>query len=189
MSTSPVDKALQTQLDNIEKNTGKSLAEWYAIVNKSGLSKHGEMVSFLKEKHGFTHGNANTLIHFAKQSQAGGPEDPDDLVKTQYNGKEQLKTWYDKLIKEIKAFGNDVEVSPKKAYVSVRRKKQFAIIQPSTKTRLDVGLNLKGVEPNGSLEASGSWNAMCTHRVKVEDEKMINKDLVEQIRKAYEQAG
>ena len=92
-------------------------------------------------------------------------------------------------MKEIKAFGNDVEVSPKKAYVSVRRKKQFAIIQPSTKTRLDVGLNLKGVEPNGSLEASGSWNAMCTHRVKVEDEKMISKELVEQIRKAYEQAG
>ena len=48
MSTSPVDKALQTQLDNIEKNTGKTLAEWYAIVNNSGLSKHGEMVSFLK---------------------------------------------------------------------------------------------------------------------------------------------
>ena len=82
-----------------------------------------------------------------------------------------------------------MEVSPKKAYVSVRRKKQFAIIQPSTKTRLDVGLNLKGVEPNGSLEASGSWNAMCTHRVKVEGEKMISKELIEQIRKAYEQAG
>ena len=189
MSTSPVDKALQTQLDNIEKNTGKSLAEWYAIVNNSGLTKHGEMVSFLKEKHGFTHGNANTIIHFAKQSQAGGPDDPDDLVASQYNGKEQLKTWYDKLMKEIKAFGNDVEVSPKKAYVSVRRKKQFAIIQPSTKTRLDLGLNLKGVEPKGNLEVSGSWNAMCTHRVKIEDEKTINKELVEQIWQAYEQAG
>ena len=147
------------------------------------------MVSFLKEKHGFTHGNANTLVHFAKQSHAGGAEDPDELVTTQYNGKEQLKKWYDKLMEEIKAFGNDVEVSPKKAYVSVRRKKQFAILQPSTKTRLDVGLNLKGVEPSGKLEAAGSWNAMCTHRVKVEDEKTISKELIEQIRQAYEQAG
>ena len=189
MSTSPVDKALQTQLNNIEKNTGKTLAEWYAIVDKSGLSKHGEMVSFLKEKHGFTHGNANTIIHFAKQSQQGGPEDPDDLVATQYNGKEQLKNWFDKLMKEIKAFGNDVEVSPKKAYVSVRRRKQFAIIQPSTKTRLDVGLNIKGIEPTGNLEESGSWNAMCTHRIKIEDEKMINSELIDHIRKAYEQAG
>ncbi len=189
MSTTPVDKALQTQLDNIEKNSGKTLAEWFAIVNNSGLSKHGEMVSFLKEKHGFTHGNANTIIHFAKQSQAGGSEDPDDLVATQYNGKEQLKKWYDKLMKEIKAFGNDVEVSPKKTYVSVRRKKQFAIIQPSTKTRLDVGLNLKGVTSNGNLEAAGSWNAMCTHRIKIEDEKTINKEVMEHIRQAYEQAG
>lgn len=189
MSTSPVDKALQTQLENIEKNTGKSLAEWYGIINKSGFSKHGEMVSFLKEKHGFTHGNANTLVHFAKQSQAGGPADAEDLVATQYNGKDQLKKWYDKLMKEIKALGNDVEVSPKKAYVSVRRKKQFAIIQPSTKTRLDLGLNLKGVAPNGSLEASGSWNAMCTHRIKIEDEKTINKELIDHIREAYQQAG
>src|SRR5690606_10376264 len=147
MPDSTVDKAMQTQVSNIEKNTGKKLAEWIAIVNKSGLSKHGEMINFLKEKHGFTHGNANMVIHYAKLDNAGGPEDPDAMIVSQYNGKDQLKTWYDQLIKEITAFGKDVVVSPKKAYVSLRRKKQFSLIQPSTKTRMDVGLNLKGVAP------------------------------------------
>ena len=108
MSTSPVDKALQTQLDNIEKNTGKTLAEWFAIVNQSGLNKHGEMVSFLKEKHGFTHGNANTLVHFAKQSHAGGAEDPDELVVAQYNGKEQLKKWYEKFKKHVESSHREI---------------------------------------------------------------------------------
>jgi len=89
----------------------------------------------------------------------------------------------------VGAFGKDIEVSPKKAYVSLRRKKQFAIIQPSTKTRLDVGLNIKGLAPSGKLEASGSWNAMCTHRVKVEDVSGVNDELIGWIKQAYENAG
>lgn len=189
MSSESLDKAYATQIANIEKNTGKKLSEWIGIVNKSGFTKHGELVKFLKEKHDFTHGNANMVVHYAKQSHAGAAENSEDLVTEQYKGKENLKPWYDKIMADIKKFGSDVELAPKKAYVSVRRKKQFAIIQPSTKDRLDVGLNIKGVEPSGNVLASGSWNAMCTHRIKVEDEKMINKDLISWIKKAYDQAG
>lgn len=189
MSSAPIDKATQTQIANIEKNTGKKLEDWISIVNKSGFAKHGELVNFLKEKHGFTHGNANVVVHFAKQSHAGAAENSGDLVEEQYRGKENLKPWYEKIMAEVNKFGKDVEVAPKKAYVSLRRKKQFALIQPSTKDRLDVGLNIKGVAPSGIATAAGSWNAMCTHRIKVEDEKTIGKDLLNWIKKAYEQAG
>lgn len=189
MGIASIDKATQTQITNIEKNTGKKLEEWIAIVNKSGFARHGELVSFLKEKHGFTHGNANVVVHFAKQSHAGASENSDDLITEQYKGKENLKPWYDKIMAEINKLGKDIEVAPKKTYVSLRRKKQFALIQPSTRDRLDVGLNIKGVAPSGISTASGSWNAMCTHRIKVEEEKMINKELVNWIKQAYEQAG
>jgi predicted transport protein len=189
MSTESIDKAVQTQIANIEKSTGKKLEDWIAIVNKSGFTKHGELVNFLKNKHGFTHGNANTLVHFAKQSHAGAAENDTDWIAEQYKGKENLKPWYDKIMADINKFGSDIEISPKKAYVSLRRKKQFAIIQPSTKDRLDVGLNIKGVAPTGNVNASGSWNAMCTHRIKVEDEKTINKDLINWIKQSYDQAG
>ena len=185
----PVGRAYATQIANIEKTTGKKLDKWIAIVNKSGFEKHGELVNFLKDKHNFTHGNANMLVHYAKKSHAGAAENSDDLIAEQYKGKENLKPWYDKIMKEINKFGKDVELSPKKAYVSLRRKKQFAIIQPSAKDRLDVGLNIKGVAPSGNVTAAGSWNSMCTHRIKVEDEKTVNKDLIEWIKKAYEQAG
>ena len=189
MSNDPVEKATQTQITNIEKNTGKKLEEWIAIVNKSGFAKHGELVNFLKEKHAFTHGNANVIVHYAKQTHAGAAENQDDLITEQYKGKENLKPWYDKIMSEINKFGKDIEIVPKKAYVSLRRKKQFAIIQPSTKDRLDVGLNIKGVGLSGNVEEGAKWNAMCTHRIKVEDEKIINKDLINWIKKAYEQAG
>lgn len=184
-----LDKASATQIANIEKSTGKKLDEWIAIVNKSGFAKHGELVNFLKEKHGFTHGNANMVVHHAKQSHAGAAENDTDWIAEQYKGKENLKPWYDKIMKEIGKFGNDIETSPKKAYVSLRRKKQFAILQPSTKDRFDVGLNIKGITPAGIVEDGSKWNAMCTHRIKVTDEKMINKELLEWIKRSYDQAG
>ncbi len=189
MNSESMDKATQTQIANIEKNTGKKLDAWIAVVNKSGFAKHGELVNFLKDKHGFTHGNANVVVHLAKQSHAGAAENSDDLITEQYRGKEELKVWYDKIMSEVSKLGSDIEIAPKKAYVSLRRKKQFAIIQPSTKTRLDVGLNIKGQAPSGNVEAAGSWNAMCTHRIKVENEKTIGKELINWIKQAYDQAG
>ena len=81
-----------------------------------------------------------------------------------------------------------LELAPKKAYVSLRRKKQFGIIQLSTKTRVDVGINLRETKPTGRLEKSGSFNTMVSHRVKVTDKKEVDKELVSWLKKAYEQS-
>src|SRR5205085_11345610 len=113
--------------------------------------------------------------------------DPGALVDAQYAGaKAGLRPTYEVLLKAMGKFGNDVEVSPKKAYVSIRRNKQFAILQPSTATRLDVGINLKGVEPSGRLEASGSFNAMVSHRVRVAKIEEIDKELLGWLKAAYD---
>ncbi|MCB0531052.1 MAG: DUF4287 domain-containing protein [Lewinellaceae bacterium] len=184
-----MDPALNTMIENLHKNTGKTLEQWIEIVQKSGHSKHGEIIKFLKENHGFTHGFANLVAHKAKGSDAGSAANTDDLIEKQYAGKESLRPFYDQLIEKIKTFGADVEIAPKNAYVSLRRKKQFALIQPSTKTRLDIGLNLKGQEPAGKLEAGGSWNAMCTHRIRIETAEDLDKAVVNWLRVAYENAG
>ena len=65
---SSLDKAVQTQIDNIQKKTGKSLDELAAMVKKSGLTKHGEIRDMLKEKLGLGHGDANTLVHVVLRS-------------------------------------------------------------------------------------------------------------------------
>ena len=189
MPTDSLKQAELSQIKNLEEKTGKKIEEWVKIANSSGFEKHGEIVNFLKTIHDIGHGYANMIVHYAKQSHAGAETNETDWITEQYKGKENLKPWYDELMKQISTFGNDVEVSPKKAYVSLRRKKQFAILQPSTKTRFDIGLNIKGQNPESRLEAAGSWNAMCTHRVKLEDEKGIDKELISWIRKSYDQAG
>ena len=188
MSNDSLKQAGLNQVKNLEEKTGKKIDEWIKIANSSGFEKHGEILNFLKTKHGIGHGYANLVVHHAKQSHAGAENNETDWIAEQYKGKDELKGWYDKLMKAINRIGKDVEIAPKKAYVSLRRKKQFAIIQPSTKNRLDVGLNIKGLAPSGKLEVSGSWNAMCTHRIKLEDAKDINDELIGWIKKSYEQA-
>jgi len=187
MAKSP-DAAEATMIANLEEKTGKSLDAWVKIAAASGCSKHGEIVAFLKSKHGFTHGYANLVAHRTLKS-AATDADPDDLVTAQYSGKKAaLKPIYDALLAAIGKFG-PVEISPKKAYVSLRRARQFAIIQPSTATRLDVGIQLKDVKPTDRLEASGSFNAMVSHRVRVESVSAVDKELVGWLQQAYAAAG
>ena len=183
-----MDKALQTMIENLHKNTGKTLDQWTNIVNKQRIAKHGEIIKYLKEKHGLTHGFANLIAHKSKGSDAGSAENKEDLISKQYQGKENFKPVYDKLIKEIAKFGKDVEIAPKNTYVSLRRKKQFAILNPATKTRFEVGINLKGQDPKGKLEAEKS-NAMCSHKINLTNISDIDKEVIEWIKTAYDNAG
>jgi predicted transport protein len=123
--------------------------------------KHGEIIKFLKDTHGLTHGFANLIAHKAKGSDAGSAENQDDLITKQYQGKEHFKPIYDKLISEIQTYGKDIEIAPKNTYVSLRRKKQFTILNPATKTCFEIGINLKGQEPKGKLEAENQ--IQCVH--------------------------
>jgi hypothetical protein len=174
---------------NIREKTGKPVSHWVEVVKKSGLKKHGEIVKYLKADHGFTHGYANLVTHQALKSSAD-QQDDSDLVAQQYSGpKAELKPIYDKVIKAVQGFGKDVELAPKKAYVSLRRKKQFALVQPSTKTRVDLGINIKGKKPEGRLEASGSFNAMVSHRVRLESAADFDAKVKAWLKEAYEAAG
>ena len=181
-----VEDATATMVANLEAKTGKPMAAWVKLVQAEKLGKHSEMVSFLKSKHGLGHGYANLVAH----SVAGGGSlsRGDDPVAEQYAGtKAALRPIYDAVIEAVSKFGPDVEVAPKKANVSLRRNKQFALLQPSTATRFDVGLNLKGVPPSGRLEASGSFSAMVSHRVRLESVKGVDKELIGWLKQAYDQ--
>lgn len=183
-----MDKATQTMIDNLHKNTGKTLEQWINIVKKQNFVKHGEIIKFLKEQHEFTHGFANLVAHKANETDAGSAENQDDLISKQYKDKEHFKPIYDKLIAEILTFGNDIEIAPKNTYVSLRRKKQFAVLNPATKTRFEIGINLKGQEPTEKLEAEKP-NSMCSHKIKIADINKIDTEIINWIKTAYEKAG
>jgi hypothetical protein len=186
MAKSP-EQMKAAMIAGLGEKTGKSLEEWLKILRASKLSKHKEFMGLLKNEHGLTHGFANMIALQALQSDSHTAQDSSALVDAQYTGpKAALRPVYDALLAAIAKFGKDVEVSPKKAYVSFRRNKQFAIVQPSTATRVDVGINLPGTEPTERLEASGSFNAMVSHRVRVSKLTDVNKELLTWLKAAYD---
>ena len=183
-----MDKAEITMIENLRKNTGKSLEQWIAIVNKEQLEKHGQIVKFLKEQHGFTHGFAN-LVALKSAAAAKPAGSDDDLVAKQYEGREHFRPLYERLINEIGQFGTDVEIAPKKAYVSLRRKKQFALLQPVSKTRFEIGIILRDQPATGKLQAITTPNGMCSHKIILSSEQDIDKEAIKWLKAAYENAG
>ena len=179
-----MDKALQTMIDNMPEKTGKSLDQWKTLLKSKSFAKHMEAVNFLKKEYSVTHGFANTIVTLSKEDD----NETQDLVAEQYKGKEALIPIYDRLIKLTTAFGGDVTVTPKKTSVSIIRKKQFALIKPATKTRIDLGLKLKDVPTTNRLENSGPFGSMCTHRVRLESVDAVDDQLTQWLRDAYNKA-
>lgn len=167
--------------------TGMPLAHWIDVVKKSKLDKHKEIIDFLKSKHGFSYGFANFVAFKVRELDAGSIDDK-DLIINQYKGKESMKPIYDKLISIIEKFGADVKISPKKESVSLKRRWQFALIKPATKTRIDLGLKLKGHPITDRLENSGPFGTMCSHRVRVSSIEEIDDQLIAWLQEAYEKA-
>ncbi len=183
-----MDKAVSTMMESIKEKTGHTLDEWKKIISKQKFAKHGEIVKFLKEEHSITHGYASEIALKVLGSDADSSNNTDEFLETQYKGKENLKAFYDKLISEIQKFKGDFEIAPKKTYVSLKRKKQFIILNPASKTRFEIGFNLKGVEPKGKLEAEKP-NGICSHKINLTDIKDIDKEVIDWIKQAFDNAG
>lgn len=184
MST-PADAA-RSHLRNIECDTGRFVADWAQIVRETGLENHGQVVSYLKTVHGLTHGNANALAH-AVRSLDVGPATDGDLLDQQYSGgKAMLRPAYEEVVAVVRAMGDDVDVAVKKTGVSLRRRKQFALVEVPSTQRVRVGLNLPGVAATERLRAT---TGMCTHAVDVVDADDVDDLLAAWLREAYERAG
>ncbi|MBL0937793.1 MAG: DUF4287 domain-containing protein [Gemmatimonadaceae bacterium] len=188
---SDVDKAIATQLANIEKRTGKTLQELTQIVQASGLSKHGELVSMLKSTLGMGHGDANTVVHTVRQT--AGPAAPvadseASVLDGLYTGaKSELRPIHDAVLAVLRDLGA-FEAAPKKTYVSYRRKKQFCMVGPATNTRVEVGLNMKDVPATDRLEALPAGQ-MCQYKVRLTNATEVDAELIAWLRIAYDASG
>jgi len=190
---SSVERAKATQIANIQKKTGKSLDELTNLIQSSGLSKHGELRNMLMEKLGLGFGDATNLVHFvlktdveiaAKEKGLSTADVLDDI----YSGpKVSLRPIYEKLISSIQQFG-EFEIAPKKGYVSLRRKRQFAMLGPASNTQFELGINVKNLETDERLveQPAGS---MCNYKVRLTNADQVDEIVVSWVRRAYQAAG
>jgi hypothetical protein len=184
---STVEKALATQLANIEKRTGKSIAELTEIIRNCGLTKHGQVVAHLKSTLAIGHGDANTLAHVAKKASGAGASDANAPDSIYAGSKAGLRPLHDALMTRLHGLG-DFEVAPKKNYFSLRRKKQFAMVGPATNSLIEVGLNCKSLQGGERLKKLPPGR-MCNYAVRVGELTDIDDELLAWAREAYKASG
>jgi hypothetical protein len=188
-----LDAAIATQLANIQRKTGKSLEELSTSLKASGHEKHGALRSFAQEQFGLGHGDANTLVHVVMRSDgASQAKDKglsgDQVLDEIYAGvKAGLRPIHARLMETIGPWG-DFEIAPKKGYVSLRRKRQFAMLGPGTNTRFDLGLNMKGTAGTERL-LEQKPGGMCSHQVRLTSADEVDAEVLEWVRQAYDAAG
>lgn len=181
--------SFQAYLDTVKAKTGKTPQDFIKLTKEKGLTKHADLLAWLKTDFGLGHGHANAIIHVINQAEKPKAS-ADERVDKHFSGaKAAWRKPYDDLLETLKGFGADVRTAPTNSYISLLRKdKKFGIVQVTGK-RMDIGIKLGGAAAKGRFEESGDWNAMVTHRVRIENAKDIDKEIISWLRKAYDKAG
>ena len=176
-----VEQGIQSQIRNIEAEYGRSMDDWVSIIRASHLTKHPDVVTMLKTRYGLKHGAAHRVSLIARERL--GRATPSETVPTG-----EVKGVQDVLFSRIDSLGNDIERAPKKGYVSLRRRKQFAMIKPGKKW-IDLGLILPCVAADDRLVSAAGWNALFTHRIRITRIADLDAAVVAWLKQAYETAG
>jgi hypothetical protein len=188
--------ATLTQLRNIQRKTGKKIAELHAVLAASGLAKTGERRSLLMEQFKLGYGDANAVaLFYGKPLPAldgGAPAQPPpeagDPLDAIYSGaKAGLRPLHEAVMKVIEGLGG-FELAPKKSYISLRRKKQFAMVGPVTRDAIEIGFNAKDLPPHPRLKVLAP-GGMCQVTTRIGTAKEIDAALKGWLRQAYDAAG
>lgn len=122
-------------------------------------------------------------------------DEEDDIAEHFAGTKAAWRAPFDALVAQLKAFGDEVDVSPRMSYILLLREdgrtfaeeRPFGIVQV-TDRQLDIGIRRKGVPADGCFAESGSWNAMVTHRVQIDDPTQIDAEVIAWLKEAYKWA-
>jgi len=193
--------ATLTQLRNIQTRTGRSIAALHEALAGTGLAKVGERRSWLMETFKLGYGDANTVALLVGKippglgeapagaaAQAAAAPPPGDPLDTLYVGpKAHLRAVHEAVMTAVRSFG-EFEEAPKKTYVSLRRKKQFAMVGPATKDQVEIGLNAKDLPAHERLKVQPP-GSMCQATTRIGSAKEVDAALSGWLKKAYDAAG
>lgn len=182
--------SFQAYLDNVKAKTGKTPDDFAKLASQKGLAKHGDIVKWLKSEFSLGHGHATAIAGVVMKK--GAPKaSPDEKIGALFGGtKQHWRKPSETVIAKIKKFGSDADVGVGGTYINLLRAgKKFAILQPASSDQLDIGIKLKGVSADKRFEAAGSWNAMVTHRVRIQEPAQLDREVFSWLRRAYDAAG
>jgi len=172
--------------EQIKRETGSDVGAWNARIKERGPSSAADLKAWLNEQG--VDGYPAMLLGFET---FGYPDylqaSADELIEGQYSDRPAIRPIYDRLIEHLPDVG-EVEVQARKTYVAlIGPKRTFASIQPTTKTRVDIGLRFddaslaKGLEPAKSIGQSS-----MTHKLALSSADEVSAESIGWLRRAYE---
>ena len=179
----------------MKEKTGRSLDEWVRHVKKNGPSAERARAAWLKKEHRLGANYASWIA--AKSAGASNAfedaneylEQAQDYVDKMYAGpKAHLRAIYDEILTYAKTLGKDVGVSPCSTMVPIYRKHVIAQIKPTTRTRIDLGLALRGTKTPKRLVDTGGFakKDRITHRIEIASIGEFDDEAKRWMRVAYE---
>lgn len=184
---SDIEQAKANQLRNIETRTGRSIPALCEAIGQSGKSRHAEVRSWAMEQFGLGYGDANALAHAANAGTQASLDDEDPLARIYSGKKEHLRAIHDRLTATISSWG-EFEAAPKKAYVALRRKKQFAMLGPRNASTAELGINLKEDLVSDRILPQKP-GGMCQYAVALTGPAEVDQEVLTVLRRAFDAAG
>lgn len=169
----------------LEQRTGEGVEAWNARIARAGLPDEPALRAWLSER-GVT-GYAQSLLVMER---FGYPDflraSGEELIAAQYADRPALRPIFDAVLSAALELG-EVSTQARKTYVSlVGPRRTFARMQPTTKTRVDLGLRLEGARPGGRLKASTIHETMRV-RIPLASVAEVDAEVVEYLQRAYDE--
>jgi hypothetical protein len=167
----------------LKKQTGGGVAEWNRRIGKQRLRDERSLRAWLTRQK--VTGYAQALL---VMEQFGYPDfvlaTADQLIEQQYRDRPHLRPIYDAIIRAATRCG-EVVIQARKTYVSlVSRRRTFARVQATTRTRVDLGLRLDGRPLRGRLQPSKIHETMAV-QVSLSTREEVDSDVKRWLQEAY----
>ncbi len=171
----------------LERQSGQDLAAWNARIKAEAAPKDEPQLRAWLAERGVTGYPAMLLVFETFGYPDYLQKDADLLIDEQYADRPALRPIFDRVLEVLPTVGA-VEVQARKTYVALLGpKRTFASVQPTTKTRVDIGLRLDGVQPEGRLEIAKSiGQSSMTHKVALSSPADLDDEALGWLRRAYE---
>ena len=168
----------------LERDTGRSLADWVAIARRCPETAHRARLKWFKDNHGLLQNRASQVLSEALGEQMGWT-DPEALVDELW-GEPGARAIFDAVNARVGGLEGVVRTA-RKGYTAWSRRVQFAALRPLKNGKVVLGL---AVPPTGPLipAKNQGWSERLTAKVTLAEPAQVNDAIFVWLKAAWDRA-
>ena len=184
------DEMLSAVTDSLAERTGRSLEEWLALIDTSGVDPldQNAVRRWLRDAHGVRQNTQWALADAAARAAGWVRPTVEEYIDGQFTGKKAaLRPIFEAVRAAAMSLGDDVTVEGRGTIVPFVRRRQFAAVA-ATASRIDLGLRLPDPPASARLQPATAPGT-ATHKVQLLTGTDVDDEVRALLRAAYEQNG